>query len=370
MARVPDLPPIPVSRPLTPDRDMLRELMDGIWERGWVTNNGPLVQELEGAVRADLDVPVARLVGSGTQALFLALMLGRMRGHLPPGAEVITTPLSFAASANVIEAMGLTPVFADICPDRLVLTPDAIRACLSARTGAVLNVHLFGACGDLDGMADLARGEGLWLVHDAAHAFNVTLNGRGIGRAGHVSAFSLHATKLLHTAEGGVVTSEDDALDRPIDEFRNFGLVERAPRGPGINAKMSEPHAAIGLALRARARAEAEARHRLRTRLDALVDGAPALARPALHPGQSTPLMYYPVLAPDQARRDRFLAALKDSGIGARAYFPLLCGEGRAFPAAPVPVAAQAAERLLCLPFHSDVSAAHLEHIAVLARSL
>jgi len=305
----------------------------------------------------------------------MALMLALGLGRLPAGAEVITTPLTFAATAQAIAWCGLKPVFADVEPETLTLCPRAVGAAITPRTAAILPVHFLGVPCDVEAMAVLARRHGLWLVHDAAHAFGVTFRGRPIGHFGDVSAFSLHATKLLHTGEGGfVVTRRDRAQE--LRRMRNFGLEGGLPVRPGLNGKMSEFHAAVGMALWPDLAAEIAARRALRQVYDAELRGLAGLRLHGTRAGASESLICYALrLAP--ALRERLHLALAREGILARDHFPSLCGPGTLWAGAGVATADGGPARapdlgreVLCLPFHSRVTTADIVRIGAIARAV
>lgn len=351
--------PVVFGAPMLPDPARLASLTAEALHSGWLTNVGGLHMRLEQALTLDqAEGDAALLVSSGTMALMLALMLGK----LPTGAEVITSPLSFAATAQAIDGLGLVPVFADVEPETLTLCPRAVERAITPRTAAILPVHFLGVPCDVQAMAALARRHGLWLVYDAAQAFGVTVGGRPIGHFGDASAFSLHATKLLHCCEGGfVVTRAGRAPD--LRRMRNFGLERGRPTGPGLNGKMSELHAAMGLALLPGLAAEIAARRALRRLYDAALAGLAGLRPPGGRKGASDSLIYYALrLRPDT--RARLLVALAEAGILARDHFPLACGPGTRWTGAGIVTAgdgpAQApalGPEVLCLPLHGRVTA-------------
>lgn len=364
--------PVTFGAPMPPDPARLAALTAEALSAGWLTNGGTLHMQLEQALAArEAGGDAVSLTSSGTMALMLALRLGR----LPPGAEVITTPLTFAATAQAIAWNGLQPVFADVEPDTLTLCPRAVEAAITPRTAAILPVHFLGVPCDVHAMAAIAQRRGLWLVHDAAHAFGVAMDGRPIGHFGDASAFSLHATKLLHTGEGGfVVTRRERAQD--LRRMRNFGLEGGLPTGPGLNGKMSEFHAAVGLALWPDLAAEIAARRNLRRAYDAALAGIPHLRLNGTRTGASESLVYYAVrLAP--ALRERLYLALASGGILARNHFPLLCGPGTHWAGAEIVVAdggpalaPELGREILCLPLHGRVTDADVARMVGIIKAV
>lgn len=343
------------GRPMRPDPARLAALNDDIIARGWMTNGGPLAARLERRVGALLGAP-AVLTSSGT----MALMMGLHLGALPPGAEVIMPAISFPATAQAVAWCGLKPVFADVDPDRLTLCPKAARRAITARTRAILPVHLLGLPAD-PALDDLARDAGLWSVHDAAQAFGITTRGTPLFARADASAFSLHATKLLHTGEGGAVIAASRA---PLQRMRNFGMESLRPTGPGCNAKLSEFSAAVGLSLLPDLAPETQTRLALRQKYDAAIFPCPGL-RPHKPDADTSPSPVYYALRARPALITKILGALAQNHILARGPQPPLCGIGTRWPDQPAPDhAARLWGETLCLPLHSDVSEQDILRIA------
>lgn len=358
--------------PMLPDPARLKGLVDQVLASGWLSNGGPLHLQLEQALAEhQLAGDVVALTSSGTMALMLALGLG----NLPTGAEVITTPLTFAATAQAIAWSGLTPVFADVDPITLNLCPQAVKAAITPRTAAILPVHFLGVPCDVSSLADIARSQGLWLVYDAAHAFGVTVQDQPIGHFGDCSAFSLHATKVLNTGEGGFVVTRSEHA-RELRRLRNFGLDQGVPATRGLNGKMSELHAAMGLALLPDLPAEIEARKALRHTFDTELDGVPGLHIHRAPTGSSASLGYYALrLAPSS--RAALHVLLAENGILARDHFPLLCGPDTFWRGSVIvtkdgsaPVAPEVGPEILCLPLHGRVGPQVAATVGNLARTL
>ena len=357
---------VAVGQPLLPDPALFAELTSSVWESGWLTNGGPLHHRLEREVGTLLGSPATTaLTSSGTTALMLLLALHR----LPVGSEVVTTPGSFAATARAIEWMGLRPVFADVDPQTWCLDPDAVEEAISPRTGAILGVHLFGVVGDHVGIDRVAQEHGIPVLYDAAHAFGVEVDGVGVGLLGAGSAFSLHATKLMHTGEGGVVTSPRPDDQAELGRLRNFGRVAGAPVDAGINGKLPETSAALGLAVLPRLQAERDARRRLRAAYDEIMRSRDDVTTQDRLPGTTPSELFYPVRLP-VARKNELARLLRRRGIHARSELPLLCGPGTRHPDAvivagrPRAVAADIADEVLALPMHGRVTDEHVEIVA------
>jgi len=237
--------PIQITEPFLPPLEEYVSYLKGIWERGQLTNHGPLVIELERLIQESqfLDTPV-RMVANGGLGLQIILKAMGIQG------EVITTPFSYVATASCPAWEGCAIRFADIEPDTLTLDPIAVEAAITSKTEAILATHVYGNPCDCEGLEKVARKHGLALIYDAAHAYGVRYRGKSILSYGDASMVSLHATKLFHSVEGGFVVAKDPAVDTKIEWMRRFGHNgNEAYHGVGINAKMSEFHAAMGLCM-------------------------------------------------------------------------------------------------------------------------
>jgi dTDP-4-amino-4,6-dideoxygalactose transaminase len=354
--------PLYVAKPILPPLEQVRPYLEAIWESRVLTNGGPLHAQLERTLGEYLGVPTALLFNNGTIALLAALRMF----NLPAGSEVITTPLTFAATAHAISWNDLVPVFADVSPDTLTLDPAAVEAAISERTAAILAVHVYGTVCNLDGLQAVASRHGLRLIYDAAHVFGATVAGRPIGSFGDASVFSFHATKLFHTFEGGMITTNRPEDSEAIYYLRNFGIKnEEEVVSVGINGKMNELQAAMGLLNLPLVAAEQQARAALREKYDAILQGLPGIRLQPVQPGVSNSQQYYP-LQIDPAgfgrSRDDIYLALRERGIFARKYFHPVCTDFQPYRNAPihttqdVPVVERVKSRVLCLPFHSDVT--------------
>src|SRR5690606_15062004 len=243
---------IPVTKPYLPRRAKLNQYLDGIYERNWLTNNGPLVQELTSRLEEYLGVENLLLVSNGTLALQIAY---RALGvsDATPGAqpEAITTPFTFIATASSLKWDGVEPVFVDIDPDTWCLNPDNIEAAITKNTRAIVPVHVFGNACDVEAIDAIAKKHKLKVVYDACHAFGVRYKGESLLRWGDAATLSFHATKLCHTAEGGAIIckrEEDLELAKKLIDFGIRGAETIVALG--VKAKMNEIQAAMGLCVR------------------------------------------------------------------------------------------------------------------------
>jgi dTDP-4-amino-4,6-dideoxygalactose transaminase len=354
--------PITVTRPTLPPFEEYAALLEGIWKRNHLTNAGPLVVELEQRLAEQLGVKHCLFVSNGTIALQLVFRALELAG------EVITTPFSYVATTSSIAWEGSTPVFADVEPGTLTLSAERAEAAMTSRTSAIVATHVYGNACDVDALGELARRRGLRLVYDAAHAFGASYRERPLSAYGDVATLSFHATKLFHTVEGGAVVTDDDEIARRVAYLRNFGHdgYERF-QGIGINGKNSELHAAMGLCLLPRVPAIVAERRTLSLRYDAALAGRGDVVRPAIRAGTAYNYAYYPVLLPGDAAVRAAQRHLECNGVLSRRYFyPSLSGALPYVAPGDVPVARDAAERVLCLPLYTGLAIDQVDRIAEL----
>ncbi len=343
---------LPVTRTTLPPFDEYVERLRGIWERGHITNHGPLVLELEARLREKLGVRHLFFVSNGTLALQIALRALELNG------EIITTPFSYVATTSSLVWERCTPVFADIERDSLTISPERVAQAITPRTTAVLATHVYGNPCRVDALAALCRERGLKLVYDAAHAFGVSVDGRPIAGFGDISTFSFHATKLFHTVEGGAVATNDDALAHRISYLRNFGHNgQEAFFGLGINGKNCELHAAMGLCLLPRIDALIAERRALHAEYDRrLLANTQLLRKPGPTPGAALNFAYYPVLFRDEVSLLRARTQLNAAGISPRRYFFPPLSQLPYVSRGDSAVAEEISPRVLCLPLFSGLS--------------
>jgi dTDP-4-amino-4,6-dideoxygalactose transaminase len=354
-------PTVSVTRPTLPPFEEYVELLRGIWARNQLTNAGPLVVELERQLAEYLGVRHCLFVSNGTIALQLAYRALDLRG------EVVTTPFSYVATTSSLVWEGCAPVFADIEPDTLTLSPECAEAAFTPRTSAIVATHVYGNACDVKALGEIARRQRVRLVFDAAHAFGAVLDGRSLPAYGDVATLSFHATKLFHTVEGGAVVTDDDEIARRVEYLRNFGHQgQEAFQGIGINGKNSEMHAAMGLCLLPRMAGMVAERRALSERYDghfSVLESS--LRRPRLREGLAFNHAYYPVLLEDADQVVQVQRECAQAGILTRRYFyPSLSGALPYVAKGEVPVAWDAANRVLCLPLFTEMSHSDLDRVA------
>lgn len=234
--------PIYVTRPFLPDLQDVQQSLSEVWGSQTLTNGGPKHQQLERALCDTLKAPSLSLFNNGTIALITACQALELTG------EVITTPFTFPATPHILTWNKIKPVFCDIDPKTMNIDVSKIESLITKETSGILGVHVYGTPCDVFGIERIAKKHNLKVIYDAAHAFGVEIDGRGIGTFGDLSMFSFHATKLFHTLEGGCLTFNDVKLKPHIDLLKNFGIKnEDEVILPGLNGKMNEVQAAIGL---------------------------------------------------------------------------------------------------------------------------
>ncbi|WP_323696666.1 DegT/DnrJ/EryC1/StrS family aminotransferase [Thiorhodovibrio litoralis] len=364
--------PILVTRPFLPPLEETTKMLSGIWESRCLTNNGPMHQQFEQALSAYLGVPYISLFANGTLALVTALQALRVTG------EVITTPYSFAATTHALWWNNIKPVFVDIEPGYCHLDPERIESAITPQTTGLLPVHVYGHPAPVEAYQTIADRYGLTLLYDAAHAFGVRQQGISVLTHGDLSILSFHATKVLHTFEGGAIICHDKRTKTRIDFLKNFGFAdETVVVAPGINAKLNEFQAGLGLLQLKHIEPAIAARRALAERYRALLADIPGIS--CLHPAPEVDYneAYFPIFIDAVAyghSRDAVYEHLKSYNyFGRRYFYPLIASFSayRNLPsAAPanLPMAHAKAEQVLCLPIYPELEMVHVENIeAILA---
>lgn len=352
------MPPLHVTRPSLAPLAEYAEILAGPWENGVLTHNGPLVQKLERELATYLGVGQLAAVTNGTLALQLAIRALGLKG------EIITTPFSWVATISSIIWEGCRPVFVDIDPETLNLDPAQVEARITRHTCAILPVHVFSNPCDVTSIGDVAKRHGLKVIYDGAHAFDVRMAGQPLAEAGDMTALSFHATKLFNTGEGGACVTRDPELDARVRRLRFFGHDDRKEVvEDGTNAKMTEIHAALGLANLRIADAVAKKRRLDYDRYRGALGGHPDLRFQKIDP-DSYNFSYMPLIFSREDLLLRVEAALSAEQIFPRRYFyPALNTLRRIVPYEPFPIAEDVSRRILCLPHYYDLAAADIERI-------
>lgn len=351
---------ITVTSPLLPDLKEFEKMLEDIWQRKWLTNNGYYHKELEKALAEYLGVPYISLFTNGTLPLITALQAMRITG------EVITTPYSFVATTHSIWWNNLKPVFVDVEEETGNIDPEKIEAAITPRTTAIMPVHVYGTPCDTKRIQEIADIYGLKVIYDAAHAFGVKVNGESILKEGDMSTLSFHATKVYNTVEGGALVCSDEATKKRIDYLKNFGFAgETTVVAPGINSKMDEIRSAYGLLnLQQVDQAIAKRKHVAELYKVALKD-VPGIRFLKDIEGVHHNYSYFPIFITENEygmSRDALYNKLKENNILARRYFyplisnfPVYRGLESANPE-NLPIATKLANQVLCLPMYADLT--------------
>jgi dTDP-4-amino-4,6-dideoxygalactose transaminase len=342
---------IPVTKPFSPPIAEYQNLLQGIWQRNWLTNNGPLVNELELRLKEYLGIKHLLFTANGTIALQLAIKALGITG------EIITTPFSYVATTSSIVWQGCVPVFADIDPVRLSIDPQLIEPLITGNTKAILSTHVYGIPSYISEIDDIASRHNLKVIYDGAHAFGTTYENHSLLSYGDISIVSTHATKIFHTVEGGVLIARDPEALKRLAYMRNFG--HDGPEqfnGVGINGKNSEFHAAMGLVnLKyfdeiVQKREEQVEYYKLK--LKNFEGSFIAIPENTIYN-----YAYFPILFESEDQLKKAVALLERNKIfGRRYFFPLLNSLDYVANKNHTPVADDISRRIFCLPLYYDLS--------------
>lgn len=348
--------PIYVTQPSLPELDEFIPYLKEIWDTKVLTNNGPFHQQLEKELAQFLDVPYISLFANGTLALVTALQALRITG------EVITTPYSFVATTHSLWWNNIKPVFVDVESTYANLDPKKIEAAITPKTTALLPVHVYGNPCDVDSIQQIADTYGLKVIYDAAHCFGVKHKGVAICNFGDLSILSFHATKVFNTLEGGAIVCHDLETKKRIDYLKNFGFAgETTIMAPGINSKMNEVQAALGLV-------QLKYYHKNIAQRQAIVSqyrntlsdikGISMLPEPEQ---TESNYAYFPIFVTSQQygiSRDALYEKIKQHNIYGRRYFYPLVSEFDMYKSlesakpSNLPIATQKAQEVICLPLY------------------
>lgn len=358
--------PIYVTQPYLPPLEELIPYLENIWDSKILTNGGPFHSQFEQALCEYLGVEHLALFVNGTIALVTALQALRITG------EVITTPFSFVATSHSLLWNGIKPVFVDISPDTLNLDPAKIEAAITPHTTAIMPVHCYGHPCDIDAIQKVADNYNLRVIYDAAHAFAVQDSGGSILRHGDLSVLSFHATKVFSTFEGGAIICPDSKTKLRIDQLKNFGFVDEVTVvAPGINGKMSELNAAIGLLQLKHVGQAIAMRKEIDTIYRGLLKDMQSIRCMPEASAKMANYSYFPILVESDfpISRDALYQRLRDNNVFARRYFYPLISDFpmyRGMPSAHrenLPVATDAALKVLCLPIYPGLTQYDQERI-------
>lgn len=367
--------PIYVTQPLLPKLSSFEEKLSEIWDEKWLTNNGKQHQLLEKKLEEILRVPNLSLFNNGTIALITACQSLNLTG------EVITTPFTFAATPHVLKWNNLNPVFCDIEPEYLNIDANKIESLITPKTTAILAVHVFGNPCDVYEIERIAKKHNLKVIYDGAHAFGIEIPNENakenskisIGNFGDITMFSFHATKLFHTAEGGALTFKDKNLKSQIDLLKNFGIKnEEEIVMPGINGKMNEIQAALGLLISDMYLDEQKKRKRLLKVYQNKLRDIPGITLIELDRDVKQSYQYF-VIQIDETKfgcsRDYIYEEFKKYNVFTRKYFYPLCSQYNCYKDLPsssaykLPIATRVAREVLSMPFYGSLNSEDVNKI-------
>ncbi|WP_077529031.1 DegT/DnrJ/EryC1/StrS family aminotransferase [Vreelandella utahensis] len=354
---------IPATRPSIPNRKTLERYLDGVFERAWLTNDGPLVRELTERLEDYLGVENLLLVANGTLALqvaYKALNIER---------EAVTTPFTFIATASAMQWQGIEPNFADVDPGSMNLSPERAEQAITETTDGIVPVHVYGHACDVEAFDNLSARNNLSLVYDASHCFGVNYQGQSLLNWGDAATLSFHATKLYHTVEGGGIVFRDRNVLEKAKRMINFGQSSETSdiEVGGINAKMSEVHAAVGLANLDSIDEVIEKRLALVGEYRQCLGGAVIIPE-----GKgSNNGAYLPVLCASSGQAEVVDRHLRDSGVSARRYFRPALNRAAVFRStATCPVAEDVSARVICVPLSSAMTVDQVRWISRLIKEV
>ena len=340
---------IPVTKSFFPPLIEYNQQLERIWKNQWLTNRGELVVELETKLQSYLEVSSILLMNNGTIPLQIALKVLGQQG------EIITTPFSYVATTAAIMWENCTPVFVDIHPEYLTIDETKIEAAITPKTTAILATHVFGNPCAIEAIEAIAKKHNIKVIYDAAHAFGVTYNGKSIFEYGDVSTCSFHATKLFHTGEGGAVFCKDPELNHKLFYSHNFG--HNGPLeffGLGINGKISELQAAMGLSVLPHMDYVVASRKKVVDQYATLLDFSKVTPL-KIRENTVWNYSYYPVVFESETQLLEVQKSLNEAEIFPRRYFYPSLNTIPYVNGASMPVSETIASRVLCLPLYAGM---------------
>jgi len=356
-----------VTQPSLPELKEFIPYLEEIWSSKILTNNGPFHKQLEKELAMFLGVPYISLFANGTLALIAALQVLRITG------EVITTPYSFVATTHSLWWNNIKPVFVDIESDFCNLDPEKIEAAITPKTTAILPVHVYGNPCKVDRIMEIADIYGLKVIYDAAHAFGVNHNDQSVLNYGDLSILSFHATKVFNTMEGGAIICHDAATKKRIDYLKNFGFAgETIIMAPGINSKMNEMQAALGLLQLKYYEQNIEKRKAIAETYRQQLNKIKGITFLPVHESTESNYAYFPIFVNEKdygISRDQLYEKLKHNGIFGRRYFYPLISEFSMYKSIEsanpknLNVAKNKADQVICLPIYPDLKKAKVMEI-------
>ena len=351
---------INVTKSFLPPKEEYQKYIDAIWESAYFTNNGPFLQQLESELKNYLGVKNLMVCNNGTIVLQMALKALGIQG------EVITTPFSYVATVNTILWENCKPVFVDIEPSTFCINTELIEDSITEHTQAILCTHVYGLPCNVERIKEIADKHKLKVIYDGAHAFGSVYNSISLLNYGDISTCSFHATKLFHTVEGGCIIVNDDAIDREIFLYRQFGHIHDDYFCIGLNGKNSELHASMGLCVLPHVPDIIRQRKEICERYDEKLLGV--FQRPGYTGDNFTyNYAYYPIVIPTENELLFLKAELEKNDIFPRRYFyPTLNQLPFVNNGNSCPVSEDISRRVLCLPLYVGLTIEEIDKISMI----
>lgn len=349
---------IPVTKPYLPSMEKYQDYISDIWERKWLTNNGPLLNEFELKLKKYLGVKHLAYLSNGTIALQLAIKALDLKG------EIITTPFSYVATTSSIVWENCSPVFVDIDAASLNIDASKIEDLISENTSAILATHCFGNPCDIDAIKKIADKHKLKVIYDGAHCFGTKFKGKSVFEYGDISTVSFHATKLMHTIEGGAVFTNNPDLLKKLSYMRNFGHSGQGEfEGLGINGKNCEFHAAMGILVLQDIDKILSKRKLLSKNYDELLSEL-KFKKPVINKDAEFNYAYYPIILRNEDEAVKIKNMLDQEGIFPRRYFYPSLSKLKYVKQIPTPLSDKVSSSILCLPLYHALTRSEQELIA------
>jgi dTDP-4-amino-4,6-dideoxygalactose transaminase len=350
---------INVTKAYLPPLERYQELVRQVFDSGWLTNNGQMLQNLESKLVEFLGAKHFYFCANGTITLQIAIKVLGLKG------QIITTPFSYVATTNAILWENCEPVFVDIDSNTFCINADLIESAITNETVAILATHVYGLPCDVEKIARIADKYGLKVIYDAAHAFGANYKGKSLLTYGDISSCSFHATKIFHTVEGGCLVTGDDTIGRAIYLMRQFGHEYDDYYFAGINGKNSEMHAAMGLAMLPDLSAIFARRKEICDEYNSSLS-VPGLRKVSSPPELEPNYAYYPIIFEDEDSLSRTVSALNREQIMPRRYFYPSLNTLPFLEYQPCPVSEKIANTVLCLPLYYELSSEDVQKVCTI----
>ncbi|SDO00962.1 dTDP-4-amino-4,6-dideoxygalactose transaminase [Psychrobacillus sp. OK028] len=364
--------PIYITRPLLPNLQDIYIKLNEVWESKWLTNNGPQQINLENVLKDYLQAENLSLFNNGTSALLLGLKALNLTG------EVITTPFTFPATVQALDWNSLTPVFCDIDPTTLTLDAAKIEPLITEKTSAILGVHTFGNPCDVEQIQLIANKYNLKVIYDGAHSFGTNFKNKPISEYGDMTMFSFHATKLFNTIEGGALTFRDNSLVEKLSLLKNFGIANPEEVVlSGLNAKLNEIQAVIGLEVLKLVENERKKRLKIKRAYESYLKDVPGISVLTKLEDECSSYQYFVIQIDEELygkSRDWLHEKLKEYNVFTRKYFYPLCSDFEWYQHLDsarkenLPIANKTVTEVLAMPYYGDLQLESVEKICKVIR--